>query len=267
MKLKVNAIYAEIFGEGEPLLLLHGFTGSMRSWDAFVPGLSKDYQVIVVDLHGHGQADSPEDPDSYTTERTVQDLVALLDELQLTSVHVLGYSMGGRIALSLAMLAPARVRSLILESSSPGLASAEERAARIASDHTLASRIERDGLAAFVTHWENIPLFASLRRMPDSVQQAIREQRMRNNPTGLANSLRGIGTGSQPSWWSELHKLSMPVLLLAGELDEKFDRIAQTMLPQIPHGRYTRISDAGHALHIEQPAVFQAHVLSFLNTP
>lgn len=90
---------------------------------------------------------------------------------------------------------------------------------------------------------------------------------MRNNPTGLANSLRGIGTGSQPSWWSELHKLSMPVLLLAGELDEKFDRIAQTMLPQIPHGRYTRISDAGHALHIEQPAVFQAHVLSFLNTP
>ncbi|MCL4834580.1 MAG: alpha/beta fold hydrolase, partial [Caldilineaceae bacterium] len=172
----------------------------------------------------------------------------------------------GRLALYFALHYPEKVTSLILESASPGLATPEERAARTASDNALAMRIEREGIPAFVAFWEALPLWRSQARLPASVQQWLHEQRLGNSPTGLAHSLRGMGSGVQPSLWERLGELDMPVLLLAGEEDEKFVAINRQMAQRIPHARLEIVPRAGHTLHLEQPAVFQRAVCSFLRS-
>lgn len=267
MNVQVNGVslHVEISGEGEPLLLLHGFTGSAENWAPFIPEWSRHYRVIAVDIIGHGRSAAPLDHSRYAMDKAVQDLTALLDEVGAPAAHVLGYSMGGRLALSMAVLAPHKVRSLILESSSPGLATESERQARRASDEQLARRIEHEGLEWFVSYWENIPLFRSLQRMPADVRQSLRAQRLSNRPEGLAGSLRGMGTGAQPSWWEALPQLPMPVQFIAGEDDGKFADIAQRMHQLLPHSRLHIVAQAGHIVHVEQAHIFDTIVREFLS--
>lgn len=255
----------EFAGDGPLLVLLHGFTGSLENWRSHVKVLSEQYHVLTVDLPGHGQTDAPDDPTRYQMQQTAADLVALREQLDFHPAHLLGYSMGARLALYVAVTYPGQVRSLILESGSPGLATEAERQARVRSDEGLADRIEQDGIAAFVDYWEQIPLFASQQNLSADVRLRLREMRLQNCQTGLANSLRGMGTGVQPSLWQRLNELNMPVLLLAGALDTKFVGIAQQMYDWIPNARLVIVPDVGHTIHLEAPAVFQAHVLEFLS--
>ncbi|WP_028399697.1 2-succinyl-6-hydroxy-2,4-cyclohexadiene-1-carboxylate synthase [Ectobacillus panaciterrae] len=266
MKIDLNGVLYEYeaAGEGEPLLLLHGFTGSMDTWRPFLASWSREYQVIMVDLLGHGKTESPASTKRFRIEQAACDLVSLLERLEIEKVHVLGYSMGGRLALSFACLYPERVNSLLLENCTAGLVSEEERAARVQQDQALASFIEQKGIPAFIEKWENISLFASQKQLPDETQEATRKQRLQNSPVGLANSLRGMGTGRQPSWWNELHELTMPVLLISGEYDEKFFRILSRMKELIPRADLVQISGAGHAIHVEQPEKFDTIVRGFL---
>ena len=138
------------WGEGPPLVLLHGFTGSAAAWGDLAPRLAARHRVIAIDLPGHGLSDAPADVARYTMPRVVADLAALLALLDAVPAHWLGYSMGGRLALYLALARPDLVRSLVLESASPGLATAAERQARQSQDAALAERIENDSVAAFV---------------------------------------------------------------------------------------------------------------------
>jgi 2-succinyl-6-hydroxy-2,4-cyclohexadiene-1-carboxylate synthase len=265
-RLAVNGVCLNIeeAGDGPPLLLLHGFTGSTRSWGAHVPVFARVRRVIAVDLIGHGRSDAPAAWQRYSMERCVEDVFALLDALSVDRFDLLGYSMGGRVALQLAVAAPDRIGRLIVESGSPGLATAAERAARIAADEELALLIERDGLAAFVDLWERLPLFASQTSLPAEVQERVRAQRLESDPRGLANSLRGMGTGRQSSLWDRLPGLHIPALLLAGALDAKYCDLAQQMVAQLPLARAMVILGAGHTTHLERPDVFQAMVLDFL---
>ncbi|MFC4075924.1 2-succinyl-6-hydroxy-2,4-cyclohexadiene-1-carboxylate synthase [Salinithrix halophila] len=253
-------------GSGPPLLLLHGFTGGAVNWEPFVPAWSLRFRVIRVDLIGHGETDSPGDPARYSMESVVADLVGILDSLGVKKTDLLGYSMGGRLALSLATTHPERVQRLMLESSSPGLKTREEREERIRRDEALADRIETDGIRAFVDAWEQIPLFASQRFLPEEVRRKLREQRLANHPRGLANSLRGMGTGAQPSWWASLDRLTLPVLLIKGEWDAKFCRIAEEMKDKLADARMETVKGAGHAVHVEQPRRFERIVLDFLTS-
>ena len=257
----------EIAGNGPPLLLLHGFTGSLENWRVHGQALSEHYQVMSVDLPGHGQTDAPDDPVRYRMEWVADDLTALLRRiyLRIQPVHLLGYSMGARLALYVALNYPEHIRSVILESGSPGLMAEEERQARATSDEALADRIERDGVAAFVDYWEHIPLFDSQQNLTADIRNRLREQRLRNRPTGLTNSLRGMGTGVQPSLWHRLGELKMPVLLLAGALDTKFVGIAQQMYDRILDARLVIVPEVGHTIHLEAPTVFQTQVLEFLS--
>jgi 2-succinyl-6-hydroxy-2,4-cyclohexadiene-1-carboxylate synthase len=173
--------------------------------------------------------------------------------------------MGGRLALYLAVTYPHLINKLILESASPGLAEPAARAARVHSDEALADQIERDGIGAFVEYWARIPLFASQQRLPVALRQRLRDQRLQNRPHGLANSLRGMGTGVQPSLWDRLSALTVPVLLLTGEDDDKFDAIAQQMATRLPNARHQTIPQAGHTIHLEQPEAYWATVGAFLN--
>lgn len=256
----------EMRGSGIPLVLLHGFTGSGINWRALRDQLCWTYTVITVDLLGHGRSDAPPDPARYAMARAAADLAQLFQVLTASPVNLLGYSMGGRLALYMARHYPDLVRSLVLESASPGLADPRARHERRQRDEQLARRIEQDGIPAFVDYWENIPLFASQRTLPSDVRQQLRDQRLTNRPRGLANSLRGMGTGQQPSLWEELAHIDQPTLLLAGARDPKFANIARQMGQRLPHAQLSIVPDAGHTIHLEAPQTFQMQVLMFVHT-
>ncbi|HEU5102163.1 MAG TPA: 2-succinyl-6-hydroxy-2,4-cyclohexadiene-1-carboxylate synthase [Roseiflexaceae bacterium] len=266
MRVNDITLYVEQSGAGRPLLLLHGFTGSAATWTPFIDALAPGLRILAPDLIGHGRSESPSDAQRYSIDRCVADLLAILDALQIERADVLGYSMGGRVALHLACAARERVGRLVLESSSPGIADAAERVARVAADEALAESIERDGLAAFVERWERLPLFASQASLPQEQRARLRAQRLGNNPLGLANSLRGMGAGRQPSLWDQLPELDVATLLIAGELDAKYRALAGQMLALLPNARATIVPGAGHTVHLEQSRLFIENVLEFLSS-
>src|SRR5690625_2042471 len=184
MKLTINGTtyHYEVYGEGAPLVLLHGFTGSRATWSPFIEKFQGFVQLILIDLPGHGETEIKQ---PFSMKQCCDDLKEMFTQLQLTSIHLLGYSMGGRIALSFAMYYPEIIRSLLLESASPGLEIKDERAERIKRDEKLANRIESEGLEAFVDFWQEIPLFHSQKRLPIEKQQAIRKERLTQTEEGL----------------------------------------------------------------------------------
>jgi 2-succinyl-6-hydroxy-2,4-cyclohexadiene-1-carboxylate synthase len=271
-RIPINGVHLNIeIREGGPaLLLLHGFTGSTATWAPHLDAWS-DFTTIAVDLLGHGRSDCPTDAARYRVDRCVEDLVGLLDDLGVPRAAVLGYSMGGRVALRLALYLarhwPQRLWALVLESTSPGTADARERAARAQRDAAVAAAIERDGpdgIASFVDRWEALPLFATQRCLPARAREALRYQRLANNPTGLAQSLRGMSPGVQEPVLTCLHTIETPVLLLAGALDEQYCALARQMAAVFQHVQIETVPDAGHAIHLERPAVFAHTVRSYL---
>jgi len=241
----------ELAGSGPPLLLLHGFTGSAETVRGLADALSGEFSTISVDLLGHGESDAPRDPSRYALECTAGDLARLLEALGHPTAHVLGYSLGGRIALGLAALRPGRVRSAVLIGASAGLADPSERAARVRADEALAESLERDGLEAFAERWLAQPLFATQARLGPEFLARARAQRLRNRAHGLAASLRGIGTGAQPPLHARLARLAVPLLFVAGGDDAKFSAIARELAALAPRGECALVPGAGHAVHLE----------------
>ncbi|MBS4216717.1 2-succinyl-6-hydroxy-2,4-cyclohexadiene-1-carboxylate synthase [Bacillus sp. FJAT-49711] len=257
--------YYEVSGSGEPLILLHGFTGDSSTWNSIKSFLLDSFQVISIDIIGHGKTSSPTDLNKYSMEQVISHICSLMNHLSLNKVHILGYSMGGRLALSFAIAFPERVKSLILESVSPGLKSDEERKLRVQADDQLCQMIMQQGLEAFVYYWEGIPLFKTQESLEESVKLQIRRQRLSNNPIGLVNSLQGMGTGVQPSWWDDLKNIEIPVLLLCGEKDRKFCTISKEMQLLIKNVDLIEVERVGHAIHVEDPRIFGTIVREFLS--
>jgi 2-succinyl-6-hydroxy-2,4-cyclohexadiene-1-carboxylate synthase len=251
-------------GAGPPAIVLHGFTGSSESMQVVSDALRDTHRVHRVDLLGFGQSDAPRDPAAYTMDRCVAQLTSMLDALALGRVHCVGYSMGGRVALSLAIAHADRVASLALVGATPGIADAASRAARVAADEALAERIFEHGLETFVDEWMALPLFASQRRLGQAPLARARAERMRNRPEVLAASLRGMGTGRMPPLQQALARLCVPVLLAVGGEDAKFCAIARDMAALLPDARVGVIDTAGHAAHLEQPEAFTRLLISFL---
>ncbi len=223
------------------LLLLHGFTQTGASWDGVRRALPGRYRAVAPDL-GAGPWE------------------AELDRLEAPAPddHVLaGYSMGGRLALALALRRPERVRALVLVSASPGLAEPGERAARRAADERLAARIEAGGVDAFAREWAAQPLFAG---QPAEVAALAHEDRLRRTAAEHAAQLRGLGTGVMPPLWDRLGELSMPVTLLVGERDAKFRALAEGMAARLPHAAVVVVAGAGHAVALEAPASVAAAI-------
>ena len=258
-------LYFETHGFGSPLLMLHGFTGSSVNWKPHVKVLAKQFQVTTIDILGHGRSPSPTDITLYRMENIAQSIVQIVHELGTGPLNLLGYSMGGRLALYIAVHYPELVQKLILESSSPGLADAAERDARRQRDNDLADWIDANGVEAFVNRWENLSLWGSQKQLSAVQQTALRQQRRHNNPTGLANSLRGMGTGAQPALWTHLSQLNIPIHLITGELDTKFVRINADMASKFPQATHEIISGCGHTVHLERPLRFQQVVQQFIS--
>jgi 2-succinyl-6-hydroxy-2,4-cyclohexadiene-1-carboxylate synthase len=251
-------------GTGDPLLLLHGFTGSHETWRPLVDDLTRNHLVITLDLPGHGSSQLPASPD-WTFASVIDDLAWIIKSLPGGTADVVGYSMGGRLALALAIRHPERVRRLVLESASPGIADDQERAARKRADEQLAARILSDGLEAFVAHWERLPMWESQATLPASIRERQRRIRLGHSAAGLAASLRATGSGAQPSYWDRLVELTRPVLLVAGAKDLKFSRIASRMHGTIPDAWLEIVPSAGHAVHLEQPERYVQLISRFLH--
>ncbi len=259
------ALNVDRYGVGPPVVLLHGFTGSRTSWYDVVRALEREFTTLSVDLIGHGWSGSPSSVERYEMPRAVDDLLAMVKKSGFERAIWVGYSLGGRTALQLAVQHPEAVSALALEGASPGLATEQERADRVAADELLARKLETEGLEAFIDYWQSIPLWDSQKMTLSEPQRiALRQQRLAQRATGLANSLRGMGTGSQTWVGDRLGELKMPVLLTAGRLDTKFSAIAGDMGRAIPDARIEIIEDAGHCAHLEQPAAFNAALLDFL---
>ncbi len=257
-------LHVRVQGTGEPLLLLHGFTGSIEAWGReLLDGLARAHQVIAVDLLGHGESDFSPDPGRYGMEEMLRDLTQVLDATAVDKARWLGYSMGGRIAVAGAVLRPARVSALVLESASPGLANENERRARRRADEALAEGILRGGMEAFVDHWMGLPLFATQGKLPSRTREENRERRLKNRPEALGACLRGLGTGAQPSFWESLPDITVPTLLLAGEEDVRFTEVARRMAKAMPRAQLRLIPRAGHTIHLENPFAWLAAVRTF----
>jgi 2-succinyl-6-hydroxy-2,4-cyclohexadiene-1-carboxylate synthase len=250
-------------GAGRPLLLLHGFTGRGTSWGAHAGALARQRRVIVSDLPGHGRSGTAE-PARMTVERTADDLAAILRRLDATPADVIGYSLGARIALRLAVAHPDVVARLVLESPSAGIEDPAERAARRAADEALAARIERDGIEAFVAEWERRPVFASHAALPPARAARIRAIRLRNAPAGLAASLRGAGQGAMAPLHDRLTAIDRPTLVISGARDDSGRPRAELVAAGIPGARLAVVEGAGHSPHDEQPLAFRRLALDFL---
>jgi 2-succinyl-6-hydroxy-2,4-cyclohexadiene-1-carboxylate synthase len=247
-------------GRGTAVLLVHGFTGRGADWSAFLPALRRSHTTVVVDLLGHGRSDAPRDPACHAIERQAADLAEVLRRLGTAPAVAVGYSMGARIVLRLAMDAPGVVSGLILESPSAGIADRDERQARRAADDAQADRIEGEGIEAFVASWEASPLFAAERRLPAAVRDDIRATRLRNRSDGLAASLRGAGQGAMEPLHDRLASIACPALVVAGDLDPVGVRRARDVAGRIPSAGLVVLPKTGHAPHREDPARFR-HLL------
>jgi 2-succinyl-6-hydroxy-2,4-cyclohexadiene-1-carboxylate synthase len=243
-------------GTGPAVLVLHGFTGCAEAMEGVAAALRDRRRVLRPDLLGHGASDAPRDAGLYAIESAAAQLVRMLDALAIGRAHVLGYSMGGRLALALAALHPERVRSLLAIGARAGIADPAARAARILEDERLAGEIERDGVPAFVERWSALPLFASQRRLGAAELAEARRRRLAQRAHGLAASLRGMGAGAQTPLEGRLHAISAPALLVAGAEDPRFAALADELAARIPHARVARVPEAGHAAHLENPEAF-----------
>jgi 2-succinyl-6-hydroxy-2,4-cyclohexadiene-1-carboxylate synthase len=261
------ALNVEIAGSGEPLVLLHGFTGSAQSWGEFAEMLSACRTTIAVDVVGHGASDSPGSLEHYVMAQCAADLVDAVRLVGFPRAAWLGYSMGARTALRVANSFPAAVSCLVLIGGSPGIECVEERIARRSADDLLAARIEREGIPAFVEYWQALPLFATQASLPAATRASVRAGRLANTPVGLANSLRGMGTGAQEPLHDELPRLGMSTLVLAGALDRKFVEIGESMAAVLPFAEFDTIAEAGHAAQLEQPRRTGERVVQFLQRP
>jgi 2-succinyl-6-hydroxy-2,4-cyclohexadiene-1-carboxylate synthase len=248
----------------DAVVLLHGFTGSHRSWDHIAAALAHTHTVIAFDLPGHGDSDFGDAPERHSMAHTATAFDEAFATLAIERARVVGYSLGGRVALYLAATRPQRIARLVLESASPGLETEVERRARRDTDEQLAGFALQHGIDAFVDRWETTPVLAAERTLPAATQHALRRQRLRCSPLGLAASLRGMGTGTQPWLGDDLAHVAVPTLLIAGGDDAKFVAIARAMHNRLPNARLAVVPDAGHNVHLQQPDRFTALITAFM---
>jgi 2-succinyl-6-hydroxy-2,4-cyclohexadiene-1-carboxylate synthase len=225
------------------VVCLHGFTHTGASWQPVIRSLDRRYRVLAPDIRGHGTA-------SRRRPITMESVIADVANLAPPSFDLCGYSMGGRLALHIALTVGQRAKRLVLIGASPGIADPDDRAARRKDDEQLAQRIERSTIDRIAREWAQNRLLTGL---PTPAAAAVHADRLRNTPEGLACALRGLGTGQLPSLWERLGEVNVPVTLIAGERDHKFRQIATDMARLILKAQVAIVPGSGHAVHIEAP--------------
>ncbi|HUH99545.1 MAG TPA: 2-succinyl-6-hydroxy-2,4-cyclohexadiene-1-carboxylate synthase [Nitrososphaerales archaeon] len=248
----------------DPVVLLHGFTGTHRTWMKLRASLSPRHSVIVADLPGHGNTPAPQHPSEMGVSPTADSIARIIRTQTGKQVALLGYSLGGRVALDLACRHQELLNCLILEGASPGLERDEERQTRRAEDEALADEIEEKGLRWFVDYWEATDIMATQKELSRQAFEEVRRERLSNTAKGLSMSLRAAGPGAMTSLWSAIEGIRIPVLLVVGKRDAKFSQIARAMQKKIQGSVVAEVEEAGHCVHVEKPDRFVEVVENFL---
>ncbi|MBO1053773.1 MAG: 2-succinyl-6-hydroxy-2,4-cyclohexadiene-1-carboxylate synthase [Dolichospermum sp. DET73] len=247
------------------ILLLHGFMGNIHEFDQVIKLLFADFSYLTIDLPGHGKTQVLDD-ECYPMTSTAAAIIQLLDELKIDQCYLIGYSMGGRLALYLTLHFPHRFIKVILESASPGLATETARLARIKGDTQIARKLSRiinqDDFYNFLNNWYQQPIFGDIKNHPQ--YQSMISSRLTNHPLNLVKSLQFMGTGSQASLWELLTKNTTPLLLLVGEKDEKFIDINIAMTEKCNLAKLQIIPQVGHNIHLENTVAFVQNIRDFL---
>ncbi|MDM9385607.1 2-succinyl-6-hydroxy-2,4-cyclohexadiene-1-carboxylate synthase [Chlorogloeopsis sp. ULAP01] len=248
------------------IIFLHGFMGNCHEFEEAIQLLESEFNCLVIDLPGHGQTQILGGDECYKMANTALSLINLLDYLRIPKGLLVSYSMGGRLALYLALHFPHRFTKVVLESASPGLPTELERLERVQKDEQIARKldriVEKSDWISFLSNWYSQPIFGNIK---NHVQfQKLIEIRLQNNPKELAKSLRMMGIGFQPSLWEKLQDNTIPLLLLAGEYDEKFVDINTQMANICKLSQLKVIRDAGHNIHFENTMAFVENIRQFL---
>jgi 2-succinyl-6-hydroxy-2,4-cyclohexadiene-1-carboxylate synthase len=242
------------------MLALHGFTGSGADFDPLKSALNLDFESP--DLMGHGCGEQPVDIAQYRIDSVAR---RLKDTLGGRDLVLIGYSMGGRVALRLWPLLGSALRGLILVSANPGLEDVVDRTERIAQDFALAGKIEERGMAWFCEHWAATPMIGSQANISIDALAAMGRRRAKNSPHGLANALRGMGQGAVAPVWDTLSEIPVPTLLLTGAQDRSYTAIAGRMQGLIPEAVHITVPNTGHCCHLEAVDTVAAHIVDFLS--
>ena len=262
-------INVELFPSSERestfVFLLHGFTGSASDWEAVIPLLPKKFSYAAVDLIGHGKSESPENIELYSANSLAQQLDKVFNQLTKKKFIVLGYSMGGRAALTYAVHHPEKLSGLILESASAGTAYEKLREERRQSDAKIIKLIEEKPLEEFIDYWINQDLFATLKTFPAEKLAKIQNSKFKIQKIGLINSLKGFGTGVMPALYNEIHLITSKTLLITGELDTKFTKINSELVELFPKAEHVIVKNTGHNVHLEKPEEYVGLTNGFLS--
>lgn len=250
--------------EGPTLVCLHGFLGSSSTWADLVAAHGHAARLVLFSLPGHGQPATPLPDTPLSFDVLSTQLEANLDGMGITECVLLGYSLGGRVAMNFALSHPRRLSALILESASPGLDTEADRAARLETDDRLAAGLGTLSMSAFAREWYDQPLFASLNSKP-ALKMDLIERAGRNSSEAMARVLSELSPGRMDNLWPRLPELALRVLLVAGELDSKYAALVRRAATAIPGAKTEIISGAGHNTHAENPAAFSAAVARFLD--
>jgi len=246
------------------LVFLHGFTLSAEDWVPLFRFYEDRFNPIAVDLIGHGKSSSPESLEPYSMHNCVEQVLQIMNQLNISSAHWVGYSMGGRVLLTLASQNPDIVNSMVLESTTPGFRDEENRHQRLVRDKQVAQFIKRNPIEKFVDRWMAHPVFESQRSLSAEKLERARSIRLAQSRTGLANSLLGMGRGAMPHRWEDLPYLEIPALLLTGEQDETHVDTHAMMHQHLPKSTHTVVRKAGHNIHFERPEKFIEITQQFL---
>lgn len=249
--------------EERALLFLHGFLGSSDDWRPTMERFENSRYCLAVDLPGHGKTRVKDSDDLYRFENIAEQLLNWLDAVDIENADLVGYSMGGRLALYMLISYPERFGKCVLESASPGLESSSDRTDRIEYDNNLADRLLAQPLETFLSDWYDQPLFQSLKSQPERIKELI-NSRKNGDRGGMARALRGMSTGRQPSLWGDLAKIQTDVRLIVGADDHKFVSIAQEMQKRSEKIDISIVGKSGHNVHLEQPRRFFDILSDFL---
>ncbi len=246
------------------VLFLHGFTGCAEDWFPVFEQMPNKYNYIAMDIVGHGKSDVPGNVTNYNIESIVSQIKYVKDHLTPNKIFLLGYSMGGRIALSYATIYPDDLKGLILESASAGIKNDEERKKRYEDDLKLAEFIETHTLEEFIEMWSDQELFNTQRRFSNDKLKKIKKKKAAGSKIGYANSLKGFSTGIMPPVHDKLKKIPLKVLLITGDLDSKFTGINARLAKRFFKAKHKIVRNSGHTTHLEEPKRFIEIVLNYL---
>lgn len=247
------------------ILFIHGFTGSSHDWENIIERLPENFNYYSIDLIGHGNSDSPSDNKLYNAASIVNQLEEFISKIINDRIILIGYSIGGRAALSYSVKYPEMIEGLILESTTAGIKDENERRERLKKDQEIAVYIDKHSIDEFIEYWMEMDIFNTQKRFSNSKLEEIKNSKLNNSKVGLSNFLRGFGTGQMPILYDQLNNIKAKTLLITGDLDEKFRLINNEMVSLFASAYHISIKNSGHNTHLEAPEAFVKTVSNFLN--